>query len=154
MPISDLCAKEIISVEKGASLQYAAQLMKKHNIGSVVVVASDGSNKPIGILTDRDIVLSVVAENWPLTTKVKEAMSTNVTTVSKTEGIAEVVDKMAEHGVRRVVVVDQEGNACGLASSDDVLQLVAREMNSLGHLVQRQTENEKSRKPISDRLMI
>lgn len=153
MPISDLCTKNLVSVEKGASLQYAAQLMKRHHVGSIVVVESNGKNKPIGMLTDRDIVLGVVAENLPLDTKVQEVMSSNIATVAKGSGIAEVVDQMESKGLRRMIVVDDAGNACGLVSSDDILQLVAREMNGLGRLVERQLENEKIHTPQQRQLM-
>lgn len=154
MPVSDLCSKNLVCVEKGASLQYAAQLMKKHHVGGVVVVESNGKSKPVGMLTDRDIVLGIVAENLPLSTKVQDVMSTDIVKVSKGKGIAEVVDQMESKGVRRVILVDDAGNACGLVSSDDILQLVAREMNGLGRLVTRQLENEKIHKPRQSQLMI
>lgn len=154
MPISDLCSKNLVFVERGASLQYAARLMKKHHVGGIVVVESNGKNKPVGILTDRDIVLSVVAENLPLSTKVQDVMSRDVVMVTRGNGIADVVDQMESKGVRRMIVVDDVGNACGLVSSDDILQLVAREMNNLGRLVGRQLENEKIHKPQQSQLMI
>ena len=154
MPISDLCSKNLVCVEKGASLQYAAQLMKKHHVGGVVVVETNGKNKPVGMLTDRDIVLGIVAENLPLSTKVQDVMSTDIVKVTRGKGIAEVVDQMESKGVRRMIVVDEAGNACGLVSSDDILQLVARELNGLGRLVERQVENEKTHRPQQSQLMI
>ena len=154
MPVSDLCSKNLICIEKGASLQYAAQLMKKHHVGAVIVVEADDKSKPAGIITDRDIVLGIVAENLPLSTKVQDVMSTEISKVSKGKGIAEVVDQMESKGVRRMIVVDDAGNACGIVSSDDILQLVARELNGLGKLVERQLENEKIHKPQQSHLMI
>jgi predicted transcriptional regulator len=144
MPISDLCSKNVVCVERNASLQYAAQLMKNHHVGGIVVVESSGKHKPIGILTDRDIVLHVVAESRSLSTRVEEIMSKGVIQVKKDDGIASVVERMEREGVRRLVVVDDSGNACGVVSSDDVLQLVAKEMNGLGRLVERQLQNEKT----------
>jgi predicted transcriptional regulator len=154
MSISDLCSKNLVCVEKGATLQYAAQLMKKHHVGGIVVVESNGKNKPVGMLTDRDIVLGIVAENLPLSTKVQEVMSTDIVKVAKGKGIADVVDQMESKGVRRMIVVDEAGSACGLVSSDDILQLVAKELNGLGRLVERQVENEKIHKPQQSQLMI
>ncbi|MFN8791914.1 MAG: CBS domain-containing protein [Bdellovibrionales bacterium] len=154
MPISDLCSKNLVCVEKGASLQYAAQLMKRHHVGGVVVVETNGKSKPVGMLTDRDIVLGIVAENLPLSSKVQDVMSTDIVKVTKGKGIADVVDQMESKGVRRMIVVDEAGNACGLVSSDDILQLVARELNGLGRLVERQVENEKLHKPQQNQLML
>jgi len=150
MPISNLCSDKIITVEKRATLKRAAQLMKEHHVGSLVVVGLSGKNKPLGILTDRDIVLTVVAEGLPFDTPVEEVMSPKVITVHDSDGIAEVADKMQEEGVRRMVVVDDSGLACGMVSSDDILQLMARELNALGNLVQRQLQNEKSYRDTSE----
>jgi len=146
MPISDLCAKGEVCIERGASLQAAAKMMKKHHLGGLIVVEAKGAKQPVGVLTDRDIVLGVVAENKPSTTKVEEVMSTNVVKVRRSEGIASVVDRMEQEGVRRMVIVDDVGAACGLVSADDIIQLVARELNGLGRLVGQQVENERSHK--------
>lgn len=143
MSISDLCSKNLICVERGATLQYAAQLMKQHHVGGVVVVESNGTNKPVGVLTDRDIVLGIVAENLPLSARVQDIMSKNIIKVTKDVGIATVIDQMNHEGVRKMIVVDEVGNACGLVSTDDILQLLARELNSLGRLVEKQLENER-----------
>ncbi len=144
MPISDLCSKNLVCVERSASLQDAAKLMKRHHVGGLVVTESESLRNPVGILTDRDIVLSLVSENQPMSTKVQDAMTKKVVTVPEGLGIAEVVDRMETNGVRRMVVVDEQGDACGLVTADDILQLVARELNGLGRLVERQVENEKT----------
>jgi CBS domain-containing protein len=154
MPISDLYSKNLVCVERGASLQHAAQLMKKHHVSGIVVVESNGINKPVGILTDRDIALGIIAENLPLSTCVQDVMSKDVVLVTKGEGIAEVVDQMESKGIRRMVVVDDTGNVCGLISSDDILQLIASEVNGLGRIVERQLENEKIHKPQQNQLII
>ena len=146
MPIQDLCQKNLISVERGASLQYAAQLMKKHHVGGIVVIEADGVKKPLGVLTDRDIVLAVVAENRSLSTPISEIMSKDIVTVTKGSGIASAIDQMEQKGVRRIIVIDEAGDACGLVSSDDILQLLAREMYGLGKLVEKQVANEPSYK--------
>lgn len=153
MPISDLCSKELVCVESESTILYAAQLMKRHHVGGVVVVELGERKKPTGILTDRDIVLGVVAENLPATTKVKEIMSLGALTVPKGRGIADVVDKMESKGVRRVVVVDGSGVACGMVSLDDILQLVAREVTGLCSIMNRQIENEKIYKQQASQLL-
>lgn len=144
MPISDLCPKSLVSIEKGATIKSAAQLMKKHHIGGVVVVDSKGKNKPLGLITDRDIAMGITGEKLTPETKVQDLMSKEVFKVSKDMGIADVVDKMESKGVRRMVVVDESDNACGVVSSDDILQLVARELYGLGKLVEGQSKAEKA----------
>jgi len=154
MPISDLCSKNLISVVRGSTLQYAAQLMKQYHVGGIVIVDSDDGNKPVGIVTDRDIVLEAVSENLPLDTPVEEIMTKNVSTVKLKDGIASVVEKMELEGVRRMIVVDEKGNACGLVSSDDILQLLAKELSGLGKILEHQVENERIFKPQQNQMLI
>ncbi len=154
MPISDLCSKNLISVVRGSTLQYAAQLMKQYHVGGIVIVDSENGNKPVGIVTDRDIVLEAVSENLPLDTPVEEIMTKNVSTVKLKDGIASVVEKMEMEGVRRMIVVDEQGNACGLVSSDDILQLLAKELSGLGKILEHQVENERIFKPQQNQMLI
>lgn len=140
MPISDLYSKNLISVEKGANLRFAANLMKENNIGGLVITEVGRSDKPIGILTDRDIALCVAADNLSPDTPVEKVMSTNVVKVKSDVGIAEVVDEMCAQAVRRIVVTDEKDNIQGIVSTDDILQLMARELYSIGNLINRQIE--------------
>ncbi len=154
MPISDLGSINLVCVERGTSLQYAAQLMKKSHVGGVVVLEANGKGRAVGILTDRDIVLSLVAENLPLSTRVEDVMSKNVVCVRQNEGIASVVEQMEKEGVRRIIITDDNDRAISLVSSDDILQLVAKEMYGLGRLVDRQIQKEKLVRPNNNQLMI
>lgn len=140
MPIRDLASKNVITVGHDSTVAEAARKMKDGHVGAVVVV--DASEHLIGILTDRDIVLGAVAEEKPATTKVAELMSRDVMHVPKGMEIAEVIDRMAMREVRRAVVVDKEGRPCGMISSDDLLQLLGRELHRLGKLVGDQIGNE------------
>lgn len=144
--MSDLCSKDIVYIEEKSSLRQAAQLMKKHNIGGVIVVDSYKDNKPVGMITDRDIALCCVDEKIALTKKIKKVMSKDIVTMPRDAGIAAVVAKMEKDGVRKVIILDKEGHACGLVSTDDVLELLAREISALGKVSRQQNQNEKSYK--------
>lgn len=154
MPIQDLCSKNLVCVNKNASLKYAALLMKNHHVGGLIVIESDGVRKPIGVITDRDIVLNMVSDEKSTDTKVADAMSSDLMTVNKEMGIADVIDQMENAGVRKMVVIDKAGNACGLVTSDDILQLLAREMYGIGRLVERQVEIERTKRPRESHLVI
>src|SRR5689334_16904376 len=127
MPIVDLCSKNLVCVDRFATLQAAAKLMKKHNVGGVVIVDSKRAKTPIGILTDRDIALGLAVDHLPLETKVTELMTKNPVTADKGEGVTAVIDKMERAKVRRVILTEGVGEACALVSSDDILQLISRE---------------------------
>jgi CBS domain-containing protein len=104
------------------------------HVGDLVVTERVGERRrPIGILTDRDIVLSVVASNpgYAHCSVVNDVMTTDLITVRETEDLMEVLKKMQAYGVRRVPVVDQEGSLVGIVALDDVARVLADEMNAM-----------------------
>lgn len=152
MPISDLCSEKLVTIEKGATLQFAASQMKKQHVGSVVVIESEGkSERPIGVLTDRDIVLKAVAENLDMNTaRVGDVMSRNPITMNKDAGVYEAVKVMQQRGVRRLLVVDEAKHLCGLLSADDLVEMIGDEMSRIGSLFETQRRDEKRYHPESD----
>lgn len=144
MPVQDLCFNAVVKVSTDVTLRDAAVSMRDKGVGAVVVV--DGKNNVVGILTDRDLAVSAIAGNIPLTDPVSEIMSSQVVTVPRNAGIAEVIDIMESKQVRRVVVTDDMEHPCGLVSTDDLLQLLGDELQSLGNLVGRQTSRRARKK--------
>ncbi|MGZ3653181.1 MAG: CBS domain-containing protein [Bdellovibrionota bacterium] len=140
MPIQDLCFKNVVTISKDSTLADAAKRMKDEHVG--VLVIADKSHRAVGIITDRDIVIGGLAEGKPASTKVSEVMTTEVLRVPKGTGVADVIEKMERWEVRRAVVVDKNDKPCGLISTDDLLQLLGDEMQSLGNLVSRQLSTE------------
>lgn len=142
MPIASLCSKAVVSVDASATLQTATELMKKNNVGSLIVMEGNGQRKPVGILTDRDVALKAFSNGLTASTHVDQIMSKKIVSIASHAGIAEAVDKMENNGVRRIVVKDKDENICGVVSSDDILQLLAREISGIGRLVQKQVSAE------------
>ena len=142
MPISDLCKKMPVSVDKDASLEEAAHSMKRNRVGGLIVLDCDENKTLLGIVTDRDLALKGIGENRSPSSKVVDIMSRNLLTVTAGAGVAAVIERMAREGVRRAVVVDDKGVLCGVVSSDDILRLLAQELNGLGNLVRNQVEEE------------
>lgn len=137
MPIQDLCFNEVITARKNDTIYSAAKRMSEEGVGALVVLEDNDSIA--GIITDRDIVVSAVAKKIDATTHLSEVMTKNVLKVARGSGVAEVIEKMESHKVRRAVVVNEQGRACGLISSDDLLQLLGGELRSLGNLVSSQS---------------
>lgn len=99
----------------------AAQLMKEENVGSIPVVEDSKSRQLIGIITDRDITLSVVAENRPPdTVTVNEAMSRDLIVCRKEDPVELAVEAMAKHQVRRIPIVDTNNSIIGIIAQGDV----------------------------------
>lgn len=128
MPLSEYVKKDLISCMPEQSVKEVADLMKKHEIGSVLIVEADGT--PSGIITDRDIVLRCVSTGIDASTiHAKNIMSRSVKAVNEGEGLLDVLVCMKEARVRRVPIVDNEGKAVALLSFGDVLELLATELS-------------------------
>ncbi len=103
------------------SVVKAAQLMKQENVGSIPVIEDFGSRKLIGIITDRDIAVNVVAADLtPREVRVGDAMSRNLVVCRQGEPVGKTVEAMATHQVRRIPVVDDQNNIVGIISQGDV----------------------------------
>ncbi len=144
MAVGELCNREVVITEKTASVVDAAQLMRTHHVGDLVVVEDRGGRKhPIGIVTDRDIVVEVVAAGVnPDSLKVGDIMGPDVATVRESEGLFEALRYMRDKGVRRMPVVNREGGLVGILTLDDLLSLLAEEMTELAKLVSHERQRE------------
>ena len=144
MAVGEICNREVVITEKTVSVVDAARLMRTHHVGDLVVVEDKGGRKhPAGIVTDRDIVVEVVAAGVnPDALKVSDIMGPEVATVRESEGLFEALRYMRDKGVRRMPVVDREGGLVGILTLDDLLSLLAEEMTELAKLVSRERQRE------------
>ena len=145
MTIGEFCNREVIIINRDDSVLEAAKLMRQYHVGDVVVVEQrDDKRVPVGILTDRDIVVELVAsEVDPSSISVGDAMSDELLTANENEQLTELVEKMRGKGVRRVPVVDANEGLVGIVTIDDLIDLLAEQLNSLVGLVQREQQHEK-----------
>lgn len=133
MSLLNFAREEIITSIRGTTVLDAAKRMQDENVGCLVITQED---KPIGILTDRDIVTRVVAKgNDPEQTVVEEAMTPNPVTLEAELGLFEALEVMKDKGVRRFPVVDTFGNLCGFFTIDDVLYLLGLEMSAVARII-------------------
>lgn len=124
MQASELMTASIQCCTPTTPVTDAARVMKKHDIGAIPVVESDERRKLIGVITDRDIVVRLVAESMnPLECDVEDAMTGKLFSVQTDASEEEVCQVMEEHQVRRVPVVDAQGNCIGIISQADIARL-------------------------------
>jgi CBS domain-containing protein len=144
MAVGEICNREVVIAKKALSVVDAAQLMRTHHVGDLVVVEEkDGRKQPVGIVTDRDIVVEVVAAGVdPDALKVGDIMGPEVATVRESEGLFEALRYMRDKGVRRMPVVDSTGGLVGILTMDDMLSLLAEEMTELAKLVSHERQRE------------
>ncbi|KKN28001.1 hypothetical protein LCGC14_0858810 [marine sediment metagenome] len=123
MNVKEVMTKDLITLEPDASILDAAQLMKKFNVGTILITQND---KLTGILTDRDIVLRLIAENIDCQdAKLKDFMSQSPVSVSSNEDIQFVADMMAEHQIKRLPIIENN-KLVGIVTLGD-LSMVAPE---------------------------
>jgi CBS domain-containing protein len=148
MAIGDICKHAVIVVEAEHSVRVAAALMRDHHVGTLVVVRNNGTCRPIGIVTDRDIVIGVVAVGLdPEVLTVGDIMGQRFFTAPEDQGVLETVRQMRREGIRRLPIVDRDGALIGIVTLDDLLGLLAGELGELaGLLAREQAIEEKTRR--------
>lgn len=140
MPIGELCNREVVFATRKTTIVEAAQLMRRYHVGDLVVVDEiERRRVPVGIVTDRDIVVEVVAKVCPTETcTVESIMGTQLVSVAENAGVIEAIRLMRAHGVRRIPVVGGDGDLIGIVSVDDMLDLLAEELAELAKVAPRQ----------------
>ena len=138
MNVGTICSRRVITANAQLDVQAAAELMREEHVGFLVVVPEQprGPQPPLGVITDRDIVVAVVAKRAdPASLKVGDVMSIQPVVVGESDAIDLALRTMRRAGVRRVPVVNSRGEAVGVLSLDDLLEFVAHEMDCLSGAV-------------------
>lgn len=138
MNVGTLCQRNVITVGPGDELSAAARLMRERHIGYLVVVEGSGSGAvPVGVLTDRDIVVTIIArETESSQLKVGDVMTRNPVSVPESESLSTALRQMRSIGVRRIPVVGKRGELSGLLSMDDVLDTLVSELQDVVGAIQ------------------
>ncbi len=148
MQAGEFCNREVVIVDRQASILEAAKLMRKLHVGDLVVTETRNNRQhPVGILTDRDIVIELLAEEVALDkVSVGDAMSYDLLSVNEQDDLQETIEIMRDHGVRRLPVVDAHGALIGIVTVDDLLDLMAEQLTDLVRLVGNELVRERARR--------
>ncbi len=117
--VKEVMSKNVKTVESSATVVEACEVMKKHKIGGMVIV-DDG--KPVGIITERDIVYKIVVGRQSLDTKVGDVMSKDLRTIGEDRDIDDAAKIMSAHLIRRLPVVDEDGKLVGIIAVKDIMK--------------------------------
>jgi CBS-domain-containing membrane protein len=149
MNAGELCSRAVVFAERGMGLAEAARLMRDYHVGCLVVVDESARGRvPAGIVTDRDVVVAVVAKDVdPRTLRVEDIMSGDPIKVREQDGILDALRLMRTRGVRRVPVTDAEGVLVGILALDDVLEAVAEELGELARAIASERAREVRARP-------
>lgn len=140
MSIGEICNRDVVVIERDATVQEAARLMRRHHVGALVVTRDlDGVRVPVGLITDRDIVIEVLGEGVDVgTVLVGDIMSDELLTAGEGDDLWGSLQRMRSAGVRRLPVVDTRGALQGIVTVDDVIELLADELTQMAKLMARE----------------
>jgi len=150
MRVLEILTRHVASARRSDRLLDAIGTLRDEHVGAVVVVEERGGMRiPVGMLTDRDIVVGVFAKDVShvKTLEVGDVMTSDLVTATSDEDVGDVLRRMRSFGVRRVPVVDAAGALEGILSIDDVVAGLSEELAEAASLVSRQREREPERRP-------
>lgn len=146
MTIGNVCNREVVFIHQQASVPEAARLMREYHVGDLVVIKEKtGKRVPVGIVTDRDIVLEVIAEGVGMDdVNVGDIMSSNLVTARESASLLETIKVMRVKGIRRLPVVNDDNELVGILSVDDLIDLLSEQIVDLARLIAREQGREKA----------
>ncbi len=150
--IGEICNREVVVATRETTTADAAKLMRDHHVGTLVVIErEDGAQKPVGIITDRDLVVEIMAMDLdPHTLTVGEVMGAGLITARESDGVRETLELMRHSGMRRVPIMSARGHLLGIVASDDLLQGLADDMAALASVASRERAREAAqRRPVA-----
>jgi len=152
MNVGDICVRTVVTVQEPDELTKAARLMREQHVGYLVVVGPkvgvESGFVPIGVLTDRDIVVGVVAKDTdPKALRVGDLMTRQPVVVSESASISAALGEMRRIGIRRIPVTDRNGLLVGVLSLDDILGALSADLVDVAGSVRKEVRVEKALRP-------
>ncbi len=149
MRVADICTRELVTIAPDEGVVEAARRMREFHVGTLLVVDRPDRPRPLGIVTDRDLVISVlaIAPETASTLTAGDVMSSDPTTVDVDATVSDALSWMRAAGVRRLPVVDADGCLVGIVSADDVVTALARDLLVLADVYDVEQQREITRRP-------
>ncbi|KTD68661.1 CBS domain protein [Legionella steelei] len=149
MKIGAFCNRDVIIMNGDESVRTAAELMRRHHVGDVVLVEENkGQRIPIGIVTDRDLVVEVMAVGLETTVlTVQDLVTRTLLVAQENDSVFDCLELMKTKGVRRLPVVGAGKSLIGIITMDDITVLLAGMLYNVVNVVDRQQKNELKQRP-------
>lgn len=149
MKIAELCNRDVVIAPEQTSAGQLAKLMREFHTGSVLITRETGGvRKPVGIVTDRDIVVELVAKGVdPNTCMANDMLCGELICAAENDDVKDVMERMRRHGIRRMPVVDPRGALVGIVTADDLIDYVWEQLDDLVALVRREQIKEQATRP-------
>jgi len=145
MTLKTLCNREVLVAAKDDSILETAKLMREYHAGDVIIVEErNGSRYPVGIVTDRDIVIELIAKEIAIdSVTVGDLMCRDLVLAREDDSLFDAIKLMRQKGIRRLPVVDQHGALAGIITADDLIELTTEQLRDIAGLIGREQALEK-----------
>ena len=149
MLVGEYCHREVVAIPRQTGISEAARLMRQHHVGSLVIVdENDGRRQPVGIVTDRDLVIEVLAQDVPIEQlALEDIMRSPLETAWEDDSVLDTLQRMRRLGVRRLPVIDARGSLSGILAVDDLLDLISTSLSDIVSLVANEIRTEEQQRP-------
>ncbi len=149
MNVGEICNREVIVIQRDEPVVEAAKLMRQFHVGAVIVIDKpNGASIPVGIVTDRDLVVEVLAtELDEKVITVGDIMTPELFTVKESTATHDAIEFMRRKTIRRLPIVDDAGELVGILTLDDVLEILSEELLDLAKLVRYEQKKETRHRP-------
>jgi CBS domain-containing protein len=148
MNIASICRRDIVTIEADASLREAAVLMRDHHVGALVVTEGDAAPSVLGVVTDRDLAIEVLALDLdPASMRIGQLAAGAPAAVPGSGSLQDAVSLMEDRGVRRLLVTADDGGVIGLVSVDDLVDAMAAEVGGLARALRSGIAREEAERP-------
>jgi signal-transduction protein with cAMP-binding, CBS, and nucleotidyltransferase domain len=148
MHIGEICTRSVVTCRRDASALELAQLMRDHHVGDVIVVDEhEGATTPVGVVTDRDLVIEVMAKGVdPDRVRAEDLVAVEVVTAFESELVYDAIWHMRGKGIRRLPVVNARNHLVGVLTADDVTKFLAQELTEVARIAPHQIKREEARR--------
>lgn len=139
----DVKKGELVTIYPNTSVEEAARLMRKHHVGDLIVMKEKSDRQPMGIITDRDIVVETLGQNVAhADLAVSDIMTRSLVTAKMSDSPFEIVQLMKKHGVTRIPLTNEEGSLVGIITAKNLTRLLIQTLADLSELSERQRTKE------------
>jgi predicted transcriptional regulator len=145
MTLKTICNREVLIAQKNDTLVEAAKLMREYQTGSIVIIEErNGLRYPAGIVTDRDLVIELIAKGVDINSvTLGDVMYRDIILGKENDDVNETIKIMRQRGIRRLPVVDDRGVLVGIVTMDDLIDLISEQLKDLAALIGKQQNLEK-----------
>ena len=150
MSVGELCCRNVVTISAQASIADATALMRHHHVGDVVVVNTIGGRAlPLGVITDRDILIEVMSQEVPnaLQPAIGDLITREPVCIFSHNSIFEAIETMRSNALRRLPVVDAESTLIGIITADDILGMLTRALSELAAIGEGRRQRERAIRP-------